>query len=190
MTRTRPLFAAVVFAALVVVAGCDVEDPTTVPPPTPAHEQPTTSGYVPKTAGEPGDDCPVATVQCPLPWVTPGAVIPSTAGVCSTSYNPRRELTVAQKRHVLAAYGIPLGTRIKEYDHLEPRWAGGRSDPSNVWPEVDPAEVARKDALEDHDYRAVCVSKTMTLAEARRRAARFWAYWPAKFSAVRDGGRD
>jgi hypothetical protein len=189
VTSTRPLFAAVVLA-LLLVAGCDREDPTTVPTPTPAHDQPTTSGYVPKTAGEPGDDCPVATVQCPLPWVTPGAVITSTAGVCSKTYNARKALTAADRRRVLAAYGMAADAHPAELDHLIPRWAGGRSDPSNVWPQADPAEAARKDALEDSLYRAVCVSKTMTLAEARHRAARFWAYWPAKFSTVRGGSHD
>jgi hypothetical protein len=187
--RARPLLA-VLLAAFVLAAGCTVSDSTTVPTPTPAHDQPTTSGYVPKTAGTPADDCPVATVQCPLPWVTPGAVIPSTTGVCSTSYNVRKALTAADRRRVLAAYGMAADAHPAELDHLIPRWAGGRSDPSNVWPQADPAEVARKDALEDSLYRAVCVSKTMTLAEARRRAAHYWRYWPAKFSSVRGGGHD
>jgi hypothetical protein len=165
--------------AVLLAAGCTVRDPTTMPPPTPAHEQPTTSGYVPKTAGEPADDCPVATVQCPLPWVTPGAVIPSTSGVCQANYNPRKELSAKDKRQVLAAYGIPPGTHVAEWDHLYARWAGGRSDPSNVWPMVSVADKRRKDALEEQLYRAVCKTKTLHLAEARRRLKSYWRWWPS-----------
>jgi len=216
--RTRPFLAVLLAVAL---AGCGLTDPTTTPGPTPppAGEAPTTATmppgttYAPNPAGKPADDCPLDTVECPRPWVTPGAVIPSTKGVCTTAYNPRRELSDRDKVTLLIAYGMfkppeswgakpPPGTpnqtlraiiaaaHVKEFDHLYPNWAGGRSDPSNVWPQVDAAQVARKDALETRLYHAVCTSKTMSLAEARRRAARFWAYWPARFSSVRGGGHD
>jgi hypothetical protein len=162
----------------VLLSGCGPNPTTSLPTTRPGGEYPTTQPATTAiTTTVAAVACPQVLVGCPRPDVTPGAVIPSDAGVCTTSYNPRRELTTAAKRRVLAAYGIPPGTRIAELDHLIPRWAGGRSDPTNVWPQVDPAEVARKDALEDHDYRAVCVTRTMTLAEARHRAAHFWRWW-------------
>lgn len=153
---------------VVLVAGCGVEDKTAQLP----GEPPTTATTLA------AEDCPPVVVECPRPWVTPGAVIASTDGVCTPAYNPRRSLTVAEKRRVLAAYGIPPGQKPVEFDHLIPRWAGGRSDPSDVWPQFDAAQVARKDALEALLSRAVCVAKTMTLAEARDRALHFWRWWP------------
>jgi hypothetical protein len=177
---TRLVLVLVLVAVLTVGCQARYDDPTTQPTPTAT----VTSGYVPDPAGEPADDCPLATVECPLPWVTPGAVIPST-GVCSTSYNPRKSLSAADKRKVLAAYGIPPGTPIAEWDHLEARWAGGRSDPFNVWPMVSVADKRRKDALEESLYRAVCKTRTLSLAEARKRLRSYWRWWPPASTTLR-----
>lgn len=167
----------VALAALLLalaVAGCDRPDPTAAFPGLP----PTTATTAPPTTLA-AADCPMVVVECPRPWVTPGAVIASTKGICTKSYNPRGELSVADKREVLAGYEIPQGTHVEEWDHLYPRWAGGRSDPSNIWPMVDPRDVDRKDALEGQLRQAVCVTKTMTLIEARERARHFWLFWKA-----------
>jgi hypothetical protein len=172
--RALPLAA---LLGTLVLAGCTrAPDPTTAfpdEPPTTATTAPATTGYVPAPAG----GCPMVVVGCPRPDVTPGAVIPSTDGVCRPDYNKRRELTAAQKRRVLAAYYLPPTAHVAEWDHLVARWAGGESTPRNIWPEVDAAEKQRKDRLEVRLFDAVCRDKTMTLAAARERMRRFWANW-------------
>jgi len=83
--------------------------------------------------------------------------------VCQTSFNPRRELTVAAKRRVLAGYGFPPGQHVAEWDHLVARWAGGTSTSGNVWPQVDVAAKVRKDRLEGRLYLAVCAGSDTAL---------------------------
>lgn len=186
--RWRRLALAVL--AVLLAAGCAVPDPTTRPPTaTFPAEPPTTATTAPPTTLA-AADCPMVVVECPRPWVTPGAVIPSSAGVCSPSFNPRRELNVSQKRRVLKAYGIDVPAdkplpKPAEWDHLTPRWAGGASTPENLWPQFSARDRDRKDALEDQLYHAVCVAKTMTLATARDRALHFWRFWPAKSTTLR-----
>lgn len=174
----RPAWTVLALAVL-LAAGCARPDPTAQFP----AEPPTTATVPPATLA--AADCPMVVVECPRPWVTPGAVIPTTAGVCQASYNPRRSLSTADKRKVLAAYGLPPNQHVSEFDHYVARWAGGRSDLSNVWPAVDPAQVRRKDALEEQLYQAVCHKKTLSLATARARMREFWAWWPAPSPSLR-----
>jgi hypothetical protein len=195
MTRTRPAALLLVLA----LAGCAVPDPTVTTPTPPPHAEPATtiSGASPTTvppdAGNPAPACPLVLVDCPRPEVTPGAVIPSETGLCTTAYNPRRELTAAAKQRVLHAYGLPADAKVAEWDHLYPRWAGGTSTSSNVWPQVNPAEKKRKDALEQRLYLAVCkhdvrqVSpaivkeacgrQAVDLQCARKMSKEYWRWW-------------
>jgi hypothetical protein len=91
--------------------------------------------------------------------------------VCRTAYNPRRELTAAAKRRVLAGYGFGPGQQVAEWDHLVARWAGGTSTSGNVWPQVNVAEVQRKDRLEERLYLAVCRGSDTALTTTTIRAA-------------------
>jgi hypothetical protein len=120
--------------------------------------------------------CP-AEAGCPRPEVTPGTVVGSAAGVCTTGYNPRRELTAAAKRRVLARYGLGVNAYVAEWDHLVARWAGGTSTSGNVWPQTRPAAAQRKDALEYRLYVAVCQRRMLPLTEARDRMRTFWRWW-------------
>lgn len=91
--------------------------------------------------------------------------------------DPRRQLTASQKRTVLKRYGFPAGTDVVEYDHLIAWWAGGSSSPANVWPSLNEADKRRKDALEYHLFRQVCVDRTLSLGMARGAMLAFWANW-------------
>jgi hypothetical protein len=164
--RALPLAA---LLGTLVLAGCTRSDPTARFPASP----PVTATTTTLAAA----DCPMVVVECPRPWVTPGAVIASTDGVCRPDYNPRGELSAAEKRRVLAAYGLPPNQHVSEWDHLIGRWAGGTSDPRNVWPTVDEADKTRKDRLEGDLYRAVCKTKTLSLHEARVRMKSYWLWW-------------
>jgi hypothetical protein len=135
-----------------------------------------TTATLPATTTGGAPACPLGT-GCPRPEVTPGAVIVGTEGLCTATYNPRRELTEAAKRRVLAAYGFPPGVHVAEWDHLIARWAGGTSTASNVWPQLDERDKQRKDALEARLYGATCRDRTMSLATAREQMRVFWRYW-------------
>lgn len=163
MSRHRILARVLVLAVALALVGCtDRSDRTTAP---------TTTTTAPQVAA-----CPLGD-GCPRPKITPGTVIPSTTGVCQTSYNPRRQLTDAAKARVLAAYGLPAGTRVAEWDHLVARWAGGTSTSSNVWPQRSMADKARKDRLEQRLYLDVCRDRDVALAEAQQRMREFWRWF-------------
>ena len=188
----------VLLSALVV----SCSDPSR-PDPRPTPSPPATASATSAARSTPGGSasssstpsaasCPLGN-GCPRPEVTPGAVIPSAEGVCTTSYNPRRELTAAAKRRVLAAYGFDPATIVAEWDHLVARWAGGTSTSSNVWPQVWPAMKRKKDLLEVRLYVAVCRGgdgdiapetvaaacdgEPLDLACARRMMRAFWRWW-------------
>jgi hypothetical protein len=198
-----------VVAGTLIVAGCTAGDGPPTPPPSTLSRQagPDTSSATvgpsttaptvalgPSTTRRPrvANGCPLG-AGCPRPKLTPGAVIPTATGVCQTSYNPRRELTPDGKRQVLAGYGFSPSTRVFEWDHLVARWAGGTSTRSNVWPQVNLAEVTRKDRLEGRLYLAVCrdvdvavPTETIRLACrgaeldlvcAQRMMRTFWRWW-------------
>jgi hypothetical protein len=172
VTRWRILLLAVLLAALVGCTG--TEDADSVP------SAPTTT--LPA-------ECPLGPERCPDPFLTPGAVdpdagrldpdlnVPLACGPEGPGRDPRRQLTAAQERAVLAAYHLPAGTKPAEFDHRVAYWAGGLSSPLNVWPQLNAADKVRKDKFEDRLYRQVCVQHTMGLATAQQQMLEFWAHW-------------
>lgn len=68
----------------------------------------------------------------------------------------RSSLTAAERRDILARYGVPGWTGADgELDHRIPLFLGGHTDRRNVWPE--PGGIPNdKDALEYRVYRMVC----------------------------------
>ena len=124
--------------------------------------------------------CPLGAGRCPDPRLTPGQIEPNARtadDVCppgTPGRDPRRQLTATQERAVLAAYRLAPGTKPAEFDHLIAYWAGGRSSPSNVWPQRDAADKQRKDTLEGRLARMVCVDHTLDLASARERMRTYW----------------
>jgi hypothetical protein len=120
----------------------------------------------------------------PHDQLTPGWTRPLTrVQVCTTKWGKdRRHVTVAMRKRVFAAYGIPWSSRHKyELDHLVPRQLGGADVEANLWPQ--PWEgrwTARmKDRLENALHRRVC-SGTMTLDFAQEAIRTDWlaAYRP------------
>lgn len=110
----------------------------------------------------------------PDPACTPGAVMTTDlAVVCGTPTDGRRHVTEAQRRRVMASYGVPWADRhLYELDHLVPLELGGGNDDANLWPE--PLDAAhRKDAVENALHRQVC-SGGRPLADAQRAIASDW----------------
>jgi hypothetical protein len=59
-------------------------------------------------------------------------------------------------------YGIPAASwsgASGELDHRQPFFAGGTTDPANVWPERGPATGNPKDALENYARRRLCTGR-------------------------------
>jgi len=101
--------------------------------------------------------------------ITPGVVRPLTVQqICHTKWGrDRRFVTVAMKKRVFAAYGIPWATRgLYEVDHLEPRSLGGADVEANLWPQLW-ADAHKKDRIEVRLWRAVC-GGTITLKDAQQ----------------------
>ncbi len=157
-----------VLAAVLLAAGCAST------PRSPAAQPTGTTAYPPSATTTAG--CPLPEPRCPIPAYTPGQVI-STEGVCSPRYNPRGELTARQKRALLAEYGIPAGTKVAEWDHYIARWAGGASTPENIWPQVNEADRARKERLEETLYAQVCKRHALPVQVAQARMREFWRWW-------------
>lgn len=90
--------------------------------------------------------------------------------VCGTKWGKdRRAVTLAMKRHVAAAYGVPWAEHAKyEFDHLIPRELGGADDERNLWPQPwdGPTGARAKDRLENRLHRAVCAGE-LTLDSAQ-----------------------
>ncbi len=94
--------------------------------------------------------------------------------VCSTKWGlDRRFVTIAMKRHVAAAYGVPWIDRICcEFDHLIPRSLGGADNILNLWPQPWP-EAKQKDHLEIVLGQLVC-AKRLSLKEAQHMIVKDW----------------
>lgn len=110
--------------------------------------------------------------------LTPGVTRPLTrAAVCSTKWGKdRRHVTLAMKRHVFAAYGIPYTQHaLYEVDHFIPREIGGADDERNLWPEKwdGPDGAHAKDRLENALHRHVCAG-TISLAAAQEAIRSDW----------------
>ena len=87
------------------------------------------------------------------------------------------------KNEAYAAYSVNKAGREFEIDHRVPLCVGGADDPRNLWPELgwQHPSFHDKDRLEARVCRAVCRTRTMTLAEGQ---AIFLGDWIAGFQSV------
>ena len=121
--------------------------------------------------------------------LTPGVVGSAEfADVCGLvdgqTYSQRhRETTQKMKNEAYAAYSVNKAGREFEIDHRVPLCIGGADDPGNLWPELgwQHPSFHDKDRLEARVCRAVCRTRTMTLAEGQ---AIFLGDWIAGFERV------
>jgi len=121
--------------------------------------------------------------------LTPGVVGSAEfADVCGLvdgqTYSQRhRETTQKMKNEAYAAYSVNKAGREFEIDHRVPLCVGGADDPRNLWPELgwQHPSFHDKDRLEARVCRAVCRTRTMTLAEGQ---AIFLGDWIAGFESV------
>ena len=125
----------------------------------------------------------VGSFSLPDPRCTPGAIDPAVrqsniaSTICRSGYTrtvrPPAEITAAEKRASMAAYGDHGSPRAYEYDHLVPLELGGAAnDPRNLWPEPGHAPNP-KDALENSLRDVVC-GEAITLTSAQRQIAGDW----------------
>jgi hypothetical protein len=115
----------------------------------------------------------------PLATATPGATLQATAEqICTPGWSTqhRHGLTAAQKRRVLAAYGLQADQPVAEWDHLISLELGGANGTRNIWPELSADDAHRKDRLENALHRQVCAGQ-LDLAAAQDRVRQFWRYW-------------
>ena len=121
--------------------------------------------------------------------LTPGVVGSAEfADVCGLvdgqTYSQRhRETTQKMKNEAYAAYNVNKAGREFEIDHRVPLCIGGADDPRNLWPELgwQHPSFHDKDRLEARVCRAVCRTRTMTLAEGQ---AFFLGDWIAGLESV------
>ena len=123
--------------------------------------------------------------------LTPGSVMAAStkALVCTSGYSASvRNVTVATRREVFAAYGIayPPPTGAYELDHLIPLELGGDNTPANLWPEAYHTRAGSagvKDHLENHLHALVC-SGQVNLAAAQQAIAGNWSAAAARYNPV------
>jgi hypothetical protein len=112
----------------------------------------------------------------PDPALTPGEMNPALA--CESNHERPRNVTESEKDAILAEYGYPAGTNKStgEFDHWFPHWMGGSDGPKNIWFEPHAGKFGSfaKDKVELMLWRAVCVNKTMTLAQAKKVYLQGW----------------
>lgn len=111
------------------------------------------------------------TANLPTLALTPGLTRPlSTHAVCTVKWGRDvRHVTLAMKKQVFAAYGIPWSEHAKyEVDHLISRELAGADDVRNLWPQSWKGEwnAHMKDRLENRLHVLVC-SGQMTLGAAQ-----------------------
>jgi hypothetical protein len=133
-----------------------------------------------------------AGAQSALPTIsiTPGVARPMTLTViCSTAWGKdARHVTLAMKKQVFAAYGIPYADHAQyEVDHLISRELGGADDVKNLWPEpwyiaVDGKESGahQKDRVENATHKAVCAG-SISLEEAQAQIVKDWTVLYRRF---------
>ena len=115
--------------------------------------------------------------------LTPGSVMAAStkARVCTSGYSASvRNVTVATRRQVFAAYGIgyPPPTGAYELDHLIPLELGGDNKPTNLWPEAYHTRAGSagvKDHLENHLHALVCSGQVNLAAAQQAIAGNWWA---------------
>jgi hypothetical protein len=112
----------------------------------------------------------------PDPKLTPGEMDALLA--CVSTIDRPRNVTAAEKKSILAAYGYPASTKKStgEYDHWLPHWMGGSDTAKNIWfePHVGKFGSFTKDKVERLLWRKVCVNKTMTLDQAKAAYLQGW----------------
>ena len=112
----------------------------------------------------------------PDPVLTPGLMDASV--VCESNQDRPRHVTAAEKKKILAAYGLPADTKAStgEFDHWMPHWMGGSDMQANIWfePHAGKFGSLAKDKVELLLYRKVCVDKTMTLDQAKALYLKGW----------------
>ena len=121
--------------------------------------------------------------------LTPGVVGSADfADVCGLvdgqTYSQRhRDTTQKMKNAAYVAYNVNKADREFEVDHRVPLCAGGADDQANLWPQLGFKHPSfhDKDRLETRVCRAVCRTRTMTLAEGQ---AIFLGDWIAGFESV------
>lgn len=136
----------------------------------------TPTDTTPRAAASPS---PTTQAIRPRDDITPGAVLTtSVADVCTSGWATahRKSLSAAQKRRVLALYGLPASTHVAEWDHLVSLELGGANGTANIWPEFDAAGKASKDRLENELHAEVC-DGLLSLPEAQKRIKVYWLWW-------------
>jgi hypothetical protein len=112
----------------------------------------------------------------PDPALTPGDMDPSLA--CVSNADRPRGVTTSEKNAILRTYGYPANTdkSTGEFDHWRPHWMGGSDGPANIWfePHAGKFGSLAKDKVELILWRKVCVSKTMTLNQAKAAYLKGW----------------
>ena len=112
----------------------------------------------------------------PDPKLTPGEMDASVA--CVSNTDRPRKVKESDKKAILAAYGLPANTDRSsgEFDHWFPHWMGGADGPTNIWFEQHAGKFGSltKDKVELMLYRKVCVSRTMTLDQAKKLYLNGW----------------
>jgi hypothetical protein len=97
---------------------------------------------------------------------------------CVSNADRPRSVTNAEKNSILRAYGYPanMGKSTGEFDRWFPHWMGGSDGPANIWFEPHAGKFGSfaKDKVELLLWRKVCVSKTMTLDQAKAVYLRGW----------------
>jgi hypothetical protein len=108
--------------------------------------------------------------------LTPGKMDASLA--CVSNTDRPRSVTDSEKSAILAAYGYPANTKKStgEFDHWFPHWMGGADTQENIWFEPHAGKFGSyaKDKVELLLWRKVCVSKTMTLNQAKTTYLKGW----------------
>jgi hypothetical protein len=112
----------------------------------------------------------------PDPALTPGLMDSSL--VCVSNQDRPCNVTLAEKKAILKAYGYPASTDMStgEFDHWFPHWMGGSDTQENIWFELHAGKFGSlaKDKVELLLWRKVCVSKTMTLTQAKKAYLKGW----------------
>ena len=97
---------------------------------------------------------------------------------CVSNADRPRAVSTSEKDAVLAAYGYPANTKKSsgEFDHWFPHWMGGSDGPKNIWfePHAGVFGSFAKDKVELLLWRRVCVDKSMSLAQAKKKYLQGW----------------
>jgi hypothetical protein len=177
-----------------LVAGCQVTQPTSAPTTTaadPSTTEPTTTTPVlpPEPTAAPAPPIPLpalapasaSAAALPNPALTPGEALPGVTAsqVCHVGWaSSHRDVPEAERYAVFAAYGVPYEQRGSyELDHLIPLELGGDNAQANLWPEPHDRAGApgsqTKDGLENRLHELVC-SGQVDLSTAQHAIATNW----------------